>query len=203
MVGPAMKMILASTTLAVIVFCLVYSASLTSQGPGEALSSSTSGSTTVTSSTTSSLVRTSSGAGPQGSNGLTLRLSFDNAAYAGGGAAAVTVVIENDGTQPATVDDPQIAPQLLVYDSGMKEIGSWSRFQKAQEMNPPAGPVVLASGEKYSWTLQWGLAVTTASGGQVGLPPGQYSVGATLQVGVGVPASYGPLTSAVVPITIS
>jgi hypothetical protein len=134
-----------------------------------------------------------------------LRLSLDKATYAGGGmAATVTVVLENDGTQPVTVDDPEVDPQLVVYDGGMNQVGTWTQFQKVQKMNPPAGPVVLAGGEKYSWTLQWDLAVTPAAGGgQAGLPPGQYLVKATLQAGVGVPASYGQLISDFVPITIS
>ncbi len=208
MASTGLKIILASTTLAVIAIGFVYSASLmNSQGSGETLSSSTSSSTTVPSSgtATSSLIRTSPGIGSQSSTGRMLKLSFDKASYAEGGVpASVTVVLENNGTQSVTVDDPGVAPQLVVYDSGMNQVGSWTRFQKAQEMNPPAGPVVLAGGEKYSWTLQWDLAVTPAAGArQVGLSPGQYLVEATLQVGVGVPASYGPLTSEVVPVTVS
>ena len=209
MVGPGLKIILASATLAVIAVGFVYSASLmNSQGSGESLSSltSTPAGTRVSSSVTaaSSPIRTSSGAGSQGSTGMMLKLSLDKATYGGGGMATVTVVLENDGTRPVTVDDPGVAPQLAVYDSGMNQVGSWARLQKAQEMNPPAGPVVLAGGEKYSWTLQWDFTVTTAvGGGHAGLPPGQYLVEATLQAGAGVPASYGPLTSDFVPITIS
>jgi hypothetical protein len=208
MVGPWLKVILATTTLAVIAVGFVYSESLMSgQGPGETLSSSSmvSSSSTVTSfaTSTSSLIRTSSAAVSQGPTGVILRLSFDKAAYSGGGIAAVTVSLENNGARPVTVDDPEVSPQLVVYDSAMNQVGTWARLQKAQEMNPPSGPLVLATGEKYSWTLQWSLAVTPpAGGGQTGLPPGQYLVKAALQAGVGVPASYGQLTSDLVPVIV-
>jgi hypothetical protein len=222
MIGPGLKIVLASTTLAVIAVAFVFSSSFTgSPGPSGAPPGSTLDSTTtvsnsgtaspslpppsstVVNSATSSLILTSSGAGPPGSTGIVFRLSLDKAQYAGGGAAAVTVVLENDGAQPVTVDDPEVAPQLVVYGGGMNQVGSWARFQKPQEMNPPAGPVVLSGGERYSWTLQWDLAVTTsAGGGQVALAPGQYLVEATLEVGAGVPASYGPLVSNVVQITV-
>jgi hypothetical protein len=207
-VGPGLKVILALTTLAVIAIGFGYSESLMSgQVSRETLSSSTmvSSSSIVSSSATStfSLIRTSSGAGSQGPTGAILRLSFDKAAYSGGGIAVVTVSLENDGAQPVTLDEPGVAPQLAVYDGAMNLVGTWTRLQKAQEMNPPSGPLVLATGEKYSWALQWGLAVTPpAGGGQTGLPPGQYLVRATLQSGVGVPASYGQLTSDLVPVMV-
>jgi hypothetical protein len=198
--------VLASTTLAAIVLAFVFGVSFVGNA-GSVGDSLTSARTVVSGpgAATSSLSPGSRGETIQSSTaGVTLELSLDKAGYAEGGAAAVTVVLENDGAQPVTVDDPGVDPQLFVYDGGMNQVGSWARFQKAQEMSLPAGPVILAHGEKYSWTLQWDLGVNMApSGGQVGaLPPGLYLVEATLQVGVGVPASYGQMASDVVQITI-
>jgi len=120
-----------------------------------------------------------------------------------GGVATVTLVLENDGTQPVTVDNPESNPGLVVYDSDFNYLGSWAQLQNAQQMNPPPGPLVLQAGERHSWTFRWDLSLTAAGGLVGGLPLGQYFVEAYIQVGSGVPASYSPFTSNAVGITIA
>lgn len=118
------------------------------------------------------------------SAGVTLTLSLDKGSYSVGRYAEVMLVIENAGNQEVGISNPEQPPELIVYDSNMNQLGVWTRFQKSLVMRPPLGPIVLSTGQKYSWAFQWNLGVhsTLENATYRGLPPGNYAVQASITI---------------------
>jgi hypothetical protein len=102
-------------------------------------------------------------------------LTLDRDSYALGEVAEVNIRIQNSGPGDVTIDNPEQAAVLIVYDKSMNEVGTWMRFYKALPMNPPLGTLVLRTGQSYAWTFEWNLSIRSG-GSETELPTGSYNV---------------------------
>ncbi len=115
----------------------------------------------------------------------------------------MTLMIENTGGQVVELDNPEQVPGLIVFDSSMNQVGTWTRFLKALPMHPPDGPIVLETGQTYSWTFEWGLGVYSTTGAVhfEQLVVGDYNVQASIIVNIS--ESIANLTSNVIQIAVT
>jgi hypothetical protein len=126
------------------------------------------------------------GVANEASGKVKLTLTLDRRNYSYGQNAEVTVTIQNTGNLDVTIDNPEQAQMLIVYEKGMNEVGTWTRFYKALPMNAPLGPQMLHTGQSYAWTFEWNLSVRTATN-STELSIGTYNVQASVLANASAP----------------